>query len=141
MFAIMENDLSYINECSSEDITSLIIVTIVIKLISKGLFFIGFYHLIKVLNFETLDGSFSIKKINLFKKSGRLILLSGVIGIFAISIDMLINVFNATFSTIEQNNDFLYSLYFSAIVGLFLIVFSKILERASELKKENELTI
>ncbi|WP_452596982.1 DUF2975 domain-containing protein [Pontimicrobium sp. MEBiC01747] len=140
VFAIMENDMSYIGVCSNQNVTSIDVGIMIVKIISKGLFFFGFYHLIKILNFKVIDGSFTNEKINLFKKSGNILLMSSIVG----SIVVIFNVFKNGLdivSNLKLNNDFLYSLYFSTIIGLFLIVFSKILERAKSLKQENELTI
>ena len=137
LFAFMENDLSYLGECETNSTLSIIFLLFFIKVISKTVFFIGGFYLIKILDFNNLKEVFSTKKILLFKKSGKLFLLSSLIGSLTIGFEVLVN----GIGNLKSNTDFLYSLYFSAIIGLFLIIFSKVLFEARELKQENDLTI
>jgi|TARA_B110000902_G_C13857743_1_gene417781 hypothetical protein len=138
LFAFMENDIRYLGECSDNNSFSNIIFTIFcIKIISKIVFFIGGFYLIKTLNFDDIKEVFSLEKITLFKTSGKLFLISAGIG----SITIWFEIFKNGFANLKSNNDFLYALYFSTIIGLFLLIFSIILKKGKELKQENDLTI
>lgn len=138
LFAYMENDIQYLAECSNDNSFSYIVFNIFcVKIISKIIFFIGGFYLIKILDFNNLTEVFSSGKIALFKKSGILFLISAGIG----TITLWFEIFRNGFGHLKSNNDFLYSLYFSGIVGLFLLLFSMILEKAKEIKQENDFTI
>ncbi|MFC4268308.1 DUF2975 domain-containing protein [Polaribacter marinivivus] len=138
LFAFMENDITYLGEYSEQNTFSkLILFVFIIKIVSKIIFFLGGFYLIKILKFEDIQEIFSDKNIFLFKKAGKLFITSSVVGTVVIWLDY----FRNGIGNLKGNNDFLYSLYFSAIVGLFLLIFSKILEKAKELKQENDLTI
>ena len=138
LFAFMENDITYLGECSSNNsFTTIIFSIFCIKITSKVLFFIGGFYLIKILDFKNIVEVFSDKKIALFKRSGKLFLISAGIGTLSIPFES----FKNGFANLKSTNDFLYTLYFVAIIGLFLLIFSKVLEKAKELKQENDLTI
>ena len=138
LFAFMEDDIRYLGDCSEKtSFSKLVFAVFWIKIISKIVFFIGGFYLIKILDFNDLKEIFKSEKIMLFKKSGKLFLASSYIGVLAI---IIINIKDG-FANLKTNTEFLYSLYFTAIIGLFLLIFSKILVKAKEIQKENELTI
>lgn len=140
LFAFMEDDLSYLGYSSNEAASKTDIIIISIKGISMTIFYIGCYYLIKVLKFKNLNEVFSIQKIALLKKAGKLIISSAWVGSFTITLSWFQEGFKSI-GNIKSNNEFIYFIYFSAIIGLFLFIFSKILKKAVEFKQENDLTI
>ena len=140
LFAYMENDLSYLGYNQNETITKIEILIISIKGISLLIFYTGCYYLIKVLKFKEFVEVLSTEKIKLLKKAGEIFLFSAWIGSFTVTIGLFKNGIKSI-GDIKSNDDFLFFIYFFTIIGLFLIIFSKVIEKAKELKQENDLTI
>ncbi|WP_299063402.1 DUF2975 domain-containing protein [uncultured Polaribacter sp.] len=138
LFAFMEDDLSYLSISNIEMYSSYWIwIIFLIKFIAILIFIIGVSYLIKTLKIKQINEIFNDEKIKLFHKSGKFFHYSAFVGTFKIWIDVI----NGTFSGLKLNNDFLFMLYFLMIIGFFLIIFSKILEKAKEIQQENDLTI
>jgi uncharacterized membrane protein len=137
LFAYMENDLSYLGLITDDSLPIFLWMTFLVKFISNIIFFIGIFFLVKTLNFDDIKDIFSSEKVLLFKKTGHYFLSSASVG----SLVIIIQIFDGKFAGLKGSNDFLFTLYFSLIIGFFFYVFSKILEKANELKQENDLTI
>ncbi|WP_299064130.1 DUF2975 domain-containing protein [uncultured Polaribacter sp.] len=137
LFAFMENDFSYLGMVINNASSSAIWIKFGVKFIASILFFIGFYNLIKTLNFKDIEDIFSIEKILLFKKTGFYFLRAATVG----SLTIFVDIFNGKFSSLKMSTDFIFILYFSLIMGFFFYFFSRILEKAKEVKQENDLTI
>jgi len=137
LFAYMENDLAYLGLITDNSLPLFIWLTFLVKYISNIIFFIGVYYLVKTLNFGTIKEVFSSKKINLFKKTGQYFLKSASLG----GLVIIIEIFDGKFASLKGNLDFLFTLYFSLIIGFFFYIFSMVLEKPKEIKKENDLTI
>lgn len=138
LFAFMEEDISFLGMVVDQNYDPVLIwIKFWVKFLSSILFFIGGYYLIQTLNFKNLSEIFTVEKITLFNKSGKIFQYSAFIG----SITFIVDILNGTFTNLKSNNDFIFSLYFLIIIGSFLIVFSKILQAAKDIKEENDLTI
>lgn len=137
LFAYMEEDVSYLGLVTTSSEANFTWFIFIIKFISNIVFFIGLYHLIKTLNIENIKDLFIPQKIELFKKTGQYFLRSAGIG----SLVIIVEIFSGDFASLKSNNDFLFTLYFSLIVGFFFFIFSKVLQEAKEIKSENDLTI
>jgi hypothetical protein len=138
LFAFMEDDLSYLGNSDSYMYPLYWNwIIFLVKFISIIIFMIGVSYLIKTLKIKQISEIFSSEKIKLFRKSGKFFQYSA----FAGSLKIWVDVINGTFASLKLNNDFLFMLYFLMIIGFFLTVFSKVLEVASKLKQENDLTI
>ncbi len=138
LFAFMENDLSYLGIVNYTSYTLFWIWSIfLVKYISIIISLIGVSYLIKTLNVNEINDIFSVDKIKLFRKSGKIFHYAALVGSLTIWADLM----DGKFASLKLSNDFIFILYFLFIVGFFLIAFSKVLEVASNIKKENDLTI
>lgn len=114
----------------------------IFKAIALLIFTSGVFVLISKLSLLVSRDFFNPILINCFSKSGKLFLISGIIG-FLISI---VNIFNMVI--LKDYSSQLYinidskSLYIMLmILGLFFLLFSKVLSKANQIKQENDLTI
>lgn len=138
LFAIMEEDISYLGISNVTQYTvfwSWAIFTI--KYLSIIAFFLGIYYLLKTLNIKSIQEIFDDKNRALFLKSGKTFQIAALIG----SLTIWVDVFNGSFGSLKLGNDFLLIIYLQFILSFFLIIFSKVLHAAKEIKQENDLTI
>ncbi|WP_299382618.1 DUF2975 domain-containing protein [uncultured Lacinutrix sp.] len=114
----------------------------IFKAIALLIFISAIFILIRKLGLLIKRDFFNLKLINCFLQSGRVFLISGIIG-FITSIFELINfvilkdVYGQDYLNIDSKP--LYILLM--ILGLFLIIFSKALNKGRQIQQENDLTI
>lgn len=109
----------------------------VLKLLAVIIFCIGVFFLIKILRMRFFESFFENKAIHYLNISGKLIFFSG-----ALSLCTSISIFFIKLRYLLYFNYDSKSLsILSIIIGLIFILFSKVLNRAKELKQENDLTI
>ncbi|MDO1502347.1 DUF2975 domain-containing protein [Winogradskyella maritima] len=127
---------------SSYDLSLNIKLIFITKAIALTVFIIGTYVLISKLSYLVKGDFFNLILIQSFQKSGRLFLLSGIVGFVASIAGMLNLVVVKDFSSQAYLNIDSKSLYLMLmILGLFLLLFSKVLKRGGQLQTENDLTI
>ena len=138
LIAIDDNDLSYLEYSLSDQLTPLMITIIILRFLSRIIFFYGVFHLIKVLKFEEFEDTFSKQTALRFKKAGAFMIVF-------FSLNAILNGLDYLFVDFQYLIKYSYSImsfqYFSGIIGLFFIIFSQIMLKATEMKQENELTI
>lgn len=112
-------------------------VLIIIKLCAFGIIVYGLFFLIRILFLNDLSDYYNNNIAVFLKKSGLLIIFGNLI-VFLISFSpFFVNPRNIIFLT--QGSKYLSLLMI--VFGLILIVFSKILEKGTAFKQENDLTI
>ena len=114
----------------------------VVKVIALLIFIYSVFKLISNINLLTKGDFFNPQLISGFAKSGKLFLISGCIGFSASIISMFVFVIFEDFGGQNYINIDSKSLYIMLMVlGLFFLIFSKVLRKASLIKNENDLTI
>mgnify|MGYP000168020940 CR=1 FL=1 len=109
----------------------------VIKYVYTIISLIGVSYLIKTLNVNEIKDIFSTNNIQLFRKSGKFFHYAASVG----SLRILIRYINGNSGSLKLSNDFITLLYFLLLTGFFFMAFSKVLEFANDIQKENDLTI
>ncbi|MFD1062412.1 DUF2975 domain-containing protein [Winogradskyella litorisediminis] len=105
-------------------------------------FIIGVYALINKSKYLIKRDFFNLKLIKGFSKSGKLFLFSGIVGFITSLIEILNLIILNDFSSQAYLNIDSKSLYIMLmIMGLFLLLFSKVLSKGGEIQQENDLTI
>jgi hypothetical protein len=138
LFAFMESDLSYLSIENYTSYTSFSVWSIfVIKYVCTIISLIGVSYLIKTLNVNEIKDIFSTNNIQLFRKSGKFFHYAASVG----GLKILVDIIDGKFASLKLSNDFMTIIYFLLIIGFFFMAFSKVLEFASDIKQENDLTI
>lgn len=122
---------------SGHNASLLLKIMVVLKLISILLFVLGIYFLTMILRVKSIKEYFNETSNHQFRKAGVYILSSGLLGLFL----TLAAYFSSEFAIIFHMNFNNLPFLISMIIGLFLILFSKILKTAELYKQENDLTI
>ena len=117
-------------------------VLFIFKAIALLIFVSAVFILIKKLRLLITGDFFNLELINCFLKSGRVFLISGILGF----ITSIFEVINFVILKDYHGQDYLYidskPLYILLmILGLFLIIFSKALNNGREIQQEINLTI
>ena len=135
-------DVFNIGMYSNQNVSLNIKLLFVFKAVALLIFVFGVYILIKDLKFLVRRDFFNSRLIRCFSKSGKLFLASGIIGFF-ISILAIFNtvIFRDYGSQMYLNIDSKSLYIILMILGLFLMLFAKVLNRGSLIQQENELTI
>lgn len=127
---------------SNNEVSLNIKVIFIFKVIALLMFIFGVYVLISKLKFLVRRDFFNLILIHCFSKSGKLFLVSGIIGFTASIFDILNLAVVKDFGSQAYLNMDSKSLYIMLmILGLFLILFSKVLNKGNQIQQENDLTI
>ena len=117
-------------------------VLFIFKSLALLVFNLGVFTLISKLGILIKRDFFNLKLINCFLKSGRIFLVSGIIGsitsIFELINFVVLKDYHGQ-GYLDIDSKLLYILLM--ILGLFLIIFSKALNKGREIQQENNLTI
>ncbi|WP_197052682.1 DUF2975 domain-containing protein [Psychroserpens sp. Hel_I_66] len=114
----------------------------IFKSVALLIFVFGVFILISKLTYLLKRDFFNSILINSFSKSGKLFLISGSFGFLTSIISMLNILFLKDYSSQLYLNIDSKGLYIMLmILGLFFLLFSKVLAKANEIQQENELTI
>jgi hypothetical protein len=134
---LLEKDILHFGHFNDGSIPMSLKLLTILKSITFAVFIYASYFLIKILLLKNTIDYLSNEASKLLKKSGILIILSnGISFILSFAIFFIDIKYFVYFNTGSR------SLYLLMLVfGLFLIIFSKVIKIAKELKQENELTI
>lgn len=122
--------------------TALIKTIFIVKVIALGLFIYGVFVLVSNLKLVFKGVYFRSDIISCFKRVGSVFCVSGIIGFLASITPMVVMIFTGEFIDHILINIDSKSLYIMLmILGLFFILFSKVLDKGSEIQQENNLTI
>ncbi len=135
---LFENDILNVGHFTEKDVPFYLKIIAILKLVTLLLFCVGIYYLIKILKMFTQGLYFSNSLEELFRQSGRYLILSGSLGFLLNLTPFIIQ----DFKYIMYLNFDSKSLYIAlTIIGLFFYAFSRIINQGNFLKQENELTI
>lgn len=136
------HDVIYTGIYSNHDVSLSSKLIFVLKALALLMFVYGVYVLIRKLKFLVKRDFFNYNLIHGFLQSGKLFLISGLIGFFASIAGILNLVVIKDFGSQTYLNIDSKSLYIMLmILGLFLILFPKVLNKGIEIQQENDLTI
>lgn len=134
---LLEKDVLHLGHFDGDSPSVLLKIVILLKTIAFGLFAYGSSFLIRIIILKNMVDYFS-NKVSLFLfKAGKFIIISNVITFF---LSFTIFFINAKY-LIYFNGDSKYLSLLMVVFGLFLIIFSKVLNQGSKIKQENDLTI
>lgn len=120
------------------DLPSLFVKTVVItKFIIFGFFIYGASFLIRILWLKNTENYFNNNTSLFLFKAGKLIALSNLISFFLSFTVFFVDIKYVVYF----GGDSKYLSLLMIVFGLFLMIFSKVLDRAKQLKQENDLTI
>ncbi|GGI56487.1 DUF2975 domain-containing protein [Winogradskyella haliclonae] len=106
------------------------------------MFIYSVYILIRNLKFLVRRDFFNNKLVQCFSKSGKLFFFSGIVGFLASICGILNIAIIKDFGSQAYLNIDSKSLYIMLmILGFFLLLFSKVLDKGNEIQQENDLTI
>lgn len=127
---------------SNNEVSLNIKIIFICKALALLIFIYGVYILVSKLKFLIRRDFFNRHLIQCFLSSGKLFLISGIVG-FIVSIVNILNLVvikdfgSQTYLNIDSK-----SLYIMLmILGLFFILFSKVLSKGNQIQQENDLTI
>jgi len=114
-------------------------IILIFSIISYICFILALFQLRKVAGHLLKNKYFTTSIINSLKKSGNEFIYSGTISFSIIVISFFNRLFDKTFQ-LTFDSDLMFCLFITSI-GLFLLIQSKAMLSAKEIKQENDLTI
>lgn len=136
------HDIFGIGIYSNQDVSLNVKLIFIAKTIALLIFIFSVFILISNLKFLVQRDFFNIKLIRSFYKSGKLFLVSGIIGFIASIVDILNLIVLKNYRSQMYLNIDSKSLYIMLmILGSFFLLFSKVLDKGSQIQYENDLTI
>ena len=133
--------LNYMSFYSNKDVSLNIKLIFIFKSIALLVFTLGVFILISKLKFLVRRDFFNPQLIACFNKSGKLFLFSGIIGFLATISSLLILALKDYSNQFYLNIDSKSLYIMLMILGLFFLLFSKVLSKGNQIQHENDLTI
>ncbi|QTD39065.1 DUF2975 domain-containing protein [Polaribacter batillariae] len=135
---LFEKDVLHLGHFNSVGTPISLKILVIIKFIAFCIFIYGASFLIKILLLKNLTDYFNNKTFLYLFKAGKLIIVANFIA-FVLSFSIFF--ISSPQFYVYFNGDSRYLSLLMIIFGFFLMIFSKVLMEAKELKQENDLTI
>jgi len=130
-------DLFYQSYSNLELITTSVKVFLALKILALLIFVYAVFLVIKEIKLFSNGQFFNSKLIKCFSRSGLLFFISGLLGFITSFSIFFIDIRYFAYFQIDSR-----SLYVMLmIIGLFLIMFRRVLEKGTRIQQENDLTI
>ena len=142
MGLFFDKDILHLAYFSSEAPSVNVRTIFVLKAIALSIFMYGVYTLISRINTLSKGDFFNYNLIQSFSKAGKLFCVSGALGIFTSILTVFTTIYLKDFKYINYLNFDSKSQYIMLLIlGLFFLLFVKVLRKGSFIKEENDLTI
>jgi hypothetical protein len=134
---IFENDVLHLGHFNNNETPIFLKAITFTKTIAFAVFIYGSSFLIKILLLKNVTDFLNNKTSIYLKKAGVLIIFSNIVSFILSFAIFFIDVKYFVYF----NSDSRYLSLYMIIFGFFLVIFSKVIEKAKDLKQENDLTI
>ncbi|QOD60086.1 DUF2975 domain-containing protein [Polaribacter haliotis] len=135
---LFEKDVLHLGHFNSEGTPIYLKILVIIKFSAFCIFIYGASFLIKILLLKNLTDYFNNNTFLFLFKAGKFIVIANIM---AFLLSFSIFFISSPQYYIYFNGDSRYLSLLMIIFGFFLMIFSKVLMEAKELKQENDLTI
>lgn len=137
-----DKDVLHLGYFSSDEPSANVKIIFVLKSIALSIFAYGFFVLISKLKLLSKGDFFNLDLIQSFSKTGKLFCISGALGIATSILTIFIIIYTKEIKHLNYLNIDSKSQYIMLmILGLFFLLFVKVLRKGNFIKQENDLTI